>query len=160
MDEQQEILEICGGWAKQKLDLFSDWCFDELWAESFVCAHKIMHRYDATRSKLSTFLWNSLWDPVFHSYARERGIWVQYNTTGVGKRRSYSTPWRWLDETYDAPAPQHDDRDPVRFSTGHDDLDQLFGRGLTQAQVARALEMSPGTLSSKLFWIRHASHVD
>ena len=43
MDEQQEILEICGGWAKQKLDLFSDWCFDELWAESFVCAHKIMH---------------------------------------------------------------------------------------------------------------------
>ena len=149
------IMQIVGKWSYEKKASFKHWHYHELVNESWIAAKKILHRYDPDRGNLTTFLWAHLFCPVSTAYYKAFAISV--TRTGSGGKRSYVTRWRELPDGYDGQEAVIDQDETARLNIADPDgMLMMLRRGMNQAQVAYALNLSPSRISQRLKEIRES----
>tara|TARA_R110002012_G_scaffold318372_1_gene536576 strand:+ start:291 stop:782 length:492 start_codon:yes stop_codon:yes gene_type:complete len=144
---------VLGTWASEKRSSFPRWNYHEIINEAYICAHYITHRYDKKRSSYTTFLWNSLYDPVARSYFK--AFEVAVTRTGPNKARQYEWRTTQLDPDIYLPIEHNFTCDPYALHAHQPTYLHLLARGYTQRQAAYATNVHESSVSHKINKLRN-----
>lgn len=71
-----KLIRFSDWWSHKNLHKFPYWTRCDIKHEVILAYFDIKHRYNPSKGGLNSFLSNSIWDPVFRSYAKQRDIQI------------------------------------------------------------------------------------
>ena len=150
LKEKLAILEVVLPWAKQRIDRFKIWEYDELVNEGYVHAVKIYPRWDHQKGTLTTFLNASLYDHVFRSYAKQHNIEIKRDRSGGTQGKRIYTPKMHYTAKLKDIADEQVEKENVPWDLLSEmprAVAYLLGIGLSKAQTGRVLGVSGSRIS-------------
>ena len=153
-----EVYHIIRVWASQRLHAFPYWDFDDICNEAYLIAIKKLDTYDPSRGTLANFLWGRLYEPLFRRYAQLNGLRIERTYTTEKGKRKYGTRqiFRWEYQTQSLPNTPYRkkddylDWDTSKLSKTSLSIYSLLGRGHSQAECARLLNISESAVSQQI----------